>query len=211
MKIAIVGSGNVGSALGKRWAANGHQVIFGSRDPQSEKTQNLIHSMGANAHAGPVRMAATTADVVVFATPWGEATEEAIRSAGDLSGKIVIDATNPLNPGLQGLSLGHTISAGEQVEIWATGARVVKAFNNTGAGNILDPNYNGQAATMFICGDADEAKRVVAELASEIGFDVVDAGSLRMARQLEPLAMLWVHLAYIQGMGPNIAFTLLRR
>jgi 8-hydroxy-5-deazaflavin:NADPH oxidoreductase len=211
MKIAIIGSGNVGSALGKRWAANGHQIIFGSRNPQSEKNQALVKSIGANAHVGPIHLATVNADVVVLATPWGDATEEAIRTAGDLAGKIVIDATNPLNPGLQGLALGHTTSAGEQVAAWATGARVVKAFNTTGANNMLDPNYDGQAATMFLCGDADEAKSVVAGLASEIGFDPVDVGLLSMARELEPLAMLWIHLAYVQGMGRNIALKLLKR
>lgn len=211
MKIAIIGSGNVGSALGKRWAAAGHQVLFGSRDPQSEKLQTLVKTIGPNAYAGSIHMVTVHADVIVLATPWGDATAEAIRSAGDLAGKILIDATNPLNPGLQGLALGLTTSGGEQVAAWAPGARVVKAFNTTGAGNMLDPNYNGQAVTMFICGDADEAKAVVAGLASEIGFDVVDIGLLSMARELEPLAMLWVRLAYVQGLGPNIAFKLLKR
>lgn len=211
MKIAIIGSGNVGKALAKRWAANGHQVIFGSRDPKSEKMQGVLQEIGANVHAGPVHMATVNADVIVLATPWGEATETAIRDAGDLSGKIVVDATNPLNPGLQGLALGYNTSAGEQVAAWAANARVVKAFNTTGAGNMLDPNYGGQAATLFICGDADEAKKVVAGLASEIGFDVVDVGALSMARELEPLAMLWIRLAYVQGLGPNIAFKLLKR
>lgn len=211
MMIAIIGSGHVGKALATRWAAQGHQVIFGSRDPKGEKMQAILHEIGANVHAGPIHLATVNADVVVLATPWGEATEHAIREAGDLSGKIVVDATNPLNPGLQGLALGHNTSAGEQVAAWAANARVVKAFNMTGAGNMLDPNYNGQAATLFICSDADEAKRVVAGLAGEIGFDVVDVGPLRLARELEPLAMLWVHLAYVQGLGPNIAFKLLKR
>ncbi len=209
MKIAIIGSGHVGSALGKRWAMSGHQVIFGSRDPKSAKIQDLAHSIGA--HAGSIHMAANTADVIVLATLWGEATAAAIQAAGDLSSRIVVDATNPLTEGLQGLAIGCTTSAAEQVAEWATGARVVKAFNSTGAGNMLDPNYDGQAATLFICGDADEAKRVVAELAGELGFDVVDVGVLSMARALEPLALLWVRLAYVQGMGPNIAFKLLKR
>src|SRR5262245_43536555 len=107
MMIAIIGSGNVGKALAKRWAAKGHQIIFGSRDPKSEKMRAILHDLGANVHAGPVHIATVNADVIVLATPWGEATEHAIREAGDLSGKIVVDATNPLNPGLQGLALGY--------------------------------------------------------------------------------------------------------
>ncbi|CAN5442804.1 NAD(P)-binding domain-containing protein [soil metagenome] len=211
MKITIIGSGRVGSALGTRWAAKGHQIIFGSRDPKSAKVQTLVQTIGINAHAGPIEIAAQTADVIVLATPWGDATAEAIKAAGDLTAKIVVDATNPIQEGFQGLALGGTTSGAEQVAEWAAGARVVKAFNATGAGNMLDPNYDGQATTLFICGDADEAKRIVTELGTELGFDVIDVGMLFMARTLEPLALLWVRLAYVQGMGPNIAFKLLKR
>jgi predicted dinucleotide-binding enzyme len=116
-----------------------------------------------------------------------------------------------LNPGLQGLALGHTTSAAEAIAQWAQGARVVKAFNSTGANNMLDPNYGGQAASMLICGDDAAAKKVVLDLASELGFDAIDAGALSTARDLEPLAMLWIRLAYVQGLGRNIAFKLLRR
>jgi predicted dinucleotide-binding enzyme len=87
----------------------------------------------------------------------------------------------------------------------------VKAFNTTGAANMLDPNYQGIGLTMFICGDDAEAKEITARLASELGFEVVDAGALKMARYLEPLALLWVNLAYVQGMGPDIGFRLVRR
>ena len=107
--------------------------------------------------------------------------------------------------------MGFTTSVAEQIAAAVSGARVVKAFNSTGAGNMDNPDYDGMAASMFICGDDAPAKQVVAQLAQELGFDVVDAGGLTVARYLEPLAFLWVNQAYVQGEGPNIAFKLLRR
>jgi predicted dinucleotide-binding enzyme len=157
-----------------------------------------------------VAQAAASAEVVVLATPF-DAAEAALRSAGDLSGKIVIDCTNPLTRDVSALTIGHTTSAGETVAALAGAARVVKALNTTGAGNMLDPRYGAEAATMFICGDDAAAKATVTDLVKTLGFDVVDAGPLRQARLLEPLAMLWISLAYAQGQGPNIAFRLMRR
>ena len=206
MRIAIIGTGNVGSALGTRWSQRGHEVVFGSRDPRSEKVQKLSAATGAG--ASNIRDAVTDAAVVVLATPW-DATEESIIAAGDLSGKILLDATNPLQN--MKLALGLTTSGAEQVASWAGNAAVVKAFNSTGAGNMLNPDYAGQKPTMCICGDAAGAKQVVSGLIEEIGFEAVDAGPLTSARYLEPLAGLWITLAYAQGLGPDIAFKLLRR
>ncbi len=107
--------------------------------------------------------------------------------------------------------VGHTTSAGEQVAAWAAGAHVVKAFNSTGAGNMAAPDYGGQKPTMLICGDDAAAKQVVTRLAEELGFEAVDAGPITAARYLEPLAMLWITLAYVRGFGPDIAFKLLKR
>ncbi|MFN7949375.1 MAG: NADPH-dependent F420 reductase [Blastocatellia bacterium] len=210
MKIAIIGAGNVGGNLGKVWAGKGHSVIFGVRDPNSPKVQALIAATGEHAQAASVAEAASSAEVVVLSTPW-PATQEAIQAAGDLAGKIIIDCINPLQPDLSGLSLGHTTSAAEEIARQAPGAKVVKAFNTTGAGNMLDPQYGSLAADMFICGDDAAAKSTVAKLAGDAGFDVVDAGPLSNARLLEPLAMLWIDLALKRGFGTNIAFKLLRR
>lgn len=210
MKIAVIGTGNVGGTLGSRWAQNGHRVIFGSRNPGRPKVQELVQRAGANAHATSVSEAVAQSEVVVLATPWN-ATQEIIQSAGDLQGKVVVDCTNPLAEGLRGLSVGHTISGGELVAEWAVGVRVVKAFNSTGAGNMANPLYDGVAVSMFICGDDADAKAIVSELVSELGFEVVDTGALATARYLEPLAMLWIHLAYVEGYGPDIAFKLLKR
>ena len=210
MKIAVIGTGNVGSTLGTRWAQKGHQVVFGSRDPEGEKVQHLVAGAGPNACAASSGEAASASDIVVFATPWS-VTERAVVSAGDLTGKIVVDCTNPLKPDLSGLDVGFDTSAAEQVAAWTAGARVVKAFNTTGSSIMQDPIYGSEPASMFICGDDAEARRTVARLAEDLGFAVVDVGGLAAARYLEPLAMLWIHLAYAQGHGPNIAFKLMRR
>jgi NADPH-dependent F420 reductase len=210
MKIAIIGAGNVGSTLGKGWAGKGHAVVFGVRDPGNAKVQAAVKATGGAARAARVKEAAAEAEVVVLATPWGAA-QDAISAAGNLSGKIVIDATNPLKPDLSGLAIGYTTSAGEEVARWAAGAKVVKAFNTTGAGNMANPRFGGESASMFICGDDAAAKKTVASLAEALGFQAVDAGPLSQARLLEPLAMLWISMAYAFGQGPNIAFRLLRR
>jgi len=210
VKIAIIGTGNVGAALGRGWSAAGHDVVFGTRDPRGAKVAKLLESAEGNATAAAVGEAVAGAEVVVLATPWN-VSEEVVRSLGDLGGRILVDCTNPLQPDLRGLIVGHTTSAAEQIAGWAGGARVVKAFNSTGSGNMEDPVYDEGAATMFVCGDDPHANGVVADLAQELGFEVVDAGSLGVARLLEPLAMLWINLAYAQGMGPDIAFRLMSR
>jgi NADPH-dependent F420 reductase len=209
MRIAVIGTGHVGAALGQRWAQGGHEVIFGTRDAGSAKVQALLRSAGPTARAASAAEAMAAAEVILLATPWG-ATRETLASAGDLTGKIVVDATNPLGPD-GGLAVGQTTSAGELVASWAPSARVVKAFNSTGAGNMTNSNYGGTRLTMFICGDDPGAKRVVACLAEALGFEAVDAGPLAVARYLEPLAGLWVTLAYRVGLGTDIAFALLRR
>lgn len=210
MRIGMIGAGNVGVALGRRWTAAGHDVMFGVRDPRGANIQRLIGELGPRAFAGSVADAAAMGDVIVLATPFGE-TQRALQAAGAVGGKVLIDCTNPLKPDLAGLSIGHTTSAAEAIHRWAPAARVVKALNITGAGNMLDPRYDGEAATMFICGDDTAAKAVVGGLVRELGFDLVDAGPLTQARLLEPLAMLWISLAIVQGLGPNIAFRLMRR
>ena len=210
MKIGIIGSGNVGGALGKGWARKGHSVIFGVRDTSGSKLLALLKQAGANARSGSVAEAAAFGEVVVFATPWSAA-QDAVRNAGNLSGKIVIDCINPLKADYSGLEVGLTTSGAEQVATWAKGAKVVKMFNTTGANNMENPVYPSGPTTMFYCGDDANAKKAAAQLANDLGFAPVDAGGLAIARLLEPLAMLWIHLALRQGMGRDFAFNLIRR
>jgi NADPH-dependent F420 reductase len=209
MKIAVLGTGNVGATLGSRWARKGHQVLFGTRNPDSEKVQALLESAGENACADSVSEAAARADVVVIAVPW-RVTQATLEAAGDLTGKIVVDCTNPVAPGLQ-LALGTSTSGGEQVAQWARGARVVKAFNTTGWENMAEPLYDGDPTLMLICGDDAAAKSAVAELAESLDFDVVDLGPLDGSRLLEPFALVWIRLAAVQGFGRDFAFKLVKR
>ncbi|MCL4303878.1 MAG: NADPH-dependent F420 reductase [Anaerolineae bacterium] len=209
MKIAMIGTGNVGRALGTGWAKKGHQVIFGSRDPYGEKVREVLAAAGANASAAGITEAGAAAEVIVLATPWN-IMEQIVESLGDLAGKIVVDATNPIGPGFQ-LAVGVTSSGAEQIAGWAKGARVVKAFNTTGWENMADPIYHGQPITMFICGDDAGARAVVTGLAEDLGFEVTDTGPLSTARYLEPLAMLWIHLAMVQKQGRQMAFRIVKR
>lgn len=205
LRIAVLGAGNVGGTLGRIWLTKGHKVAFGVPDPHKSRRE-----IAAGAKIITNKEAAAGADVVVLSVPW-PAVEEAIRNAGDLGNKILIDCTNPLAPDLSGLSPGVTTSAGEMVANWAPKARVVKAFNTIGAANYGNAQFGSQRADGFYCGDDREAKNVAKQLIEEIGLDPVDVGPLKNARLLEPLAMLWIDLAVNQGQGPNHGFKLLRR
>lgn len=209
MKIAVIGTGTVGQALGLGWAKSGHQVTFGTRDPQGEKVTKLLSEAGDQASAASIREAVDAADVVVLALPW-RVTEETIKSIDGWKGKIVVDCTNPIAPGLKS-ALDPSSSGGELVSSWVTGAEVVKAFNSTGAENMADPNYGGQPATMFLCGDSLAAKDTVSQLAQDLGFKAIDAGPLSGARFLEMLALVWIYLTNQPGLNRNIAFRLLQR
>jgi len=212
MKIAIIGAGNVGGALGANWASKGHDVVFGVRDPKVEKTQKLVSAIGGRAKAVTPTEAAAAGDFIVLSTPW-PATEAAIRSMGSLKGKIVLDATNPLTRGPDGIGLeiGHAISGGEKVQGWAAGASVFKTLNTTGFGNMANPVFEGVKSVMFVAGDDAAIKPKVIALVGDLGFKVIDAGPLRNARLLEAHAMLWIDLALVRGQGRDFAFGILRR
>jgi predicted dinucleotide-binding enzyme len=207
MRIGIVGSGNVGATLGRRFAEAGHAVAFGTRRPESEEMRDLARIPGARVTSQ--LDAAQSSEAVLLATPW-QATATILSGLGNLAGKIVLDCTNPLLANLEGLELGTTTSAGEQVAAWAPGARVVKIFNTIGYNIMANPAFPGGPATAFYCGDDAAAKSSARDLAASIGFDPLDAGPLRQARVLEPLALLWISLAF-GGQGREIAFRLMKR
>jgi hypothetical protein len=204
MRIAVIGAGNVGQAIGKKWASAGHTVRYGVRNPSDAKNSGLPVASVADA--------ARDAEVVLIATPW-PATEAAIRAAGDLSGKLVLDATNPLTMGPDGLALalGHTTSAGEMVGGWAKGAAVFKTLNQSGFANLGDTSRYPQKPVMFYAGDDQQRRGEVAALLGDLGFEAVDAGPLKNARLLEPHAMLWIDLAMKRGQGRDFAYALVRR
>jgi predicted dinucleotide-binding enzyme len=207
MNIGIIGMGQVGGTLGRRWAAAGHAVVFGARDPGNAKAQ--AEAKAAGARVTSVREAATGAEVVVLAVPWG-GYREALAAAGDLAGKVLLDCTNPLTADLSALEVGTTTSAGEQVARAARGARVVKIFNTTGAGNMANPRYGDTPVTMLYAGDDPAAKAAAAGLARDLGFDPVDLGPLTAARLLEPFGLVWITLAF-GGLGTDFALNIVRR
>lgn len=210
MKIAVFGAGSVGGALGKRLASAGHEIHFGVTNPKSEKTEKLVAEIGAQ--AGSVSEAATDANVILLATPWN-AVEDALRNAGNLQNKIIVDCTNPMAMGANGLSLtvGFNTSGAEQIAAMVPSAHVVKAFNQTGFANMENPGFGNQRSVMFICGDDAASRSTVCKLSEDVGFETIDAGKLSVARLLEPLAMLWVHLAFSTDLKRDFAFALLRR
>lgn len=200
----MIGAGNVGMALGGAFAKQGHHVAFGVPNPADKKYAALKPVAPAEA--------AAHAEVIVLATPW-PATKDAVAGLGDLSAKIVIDCTNPIgmSDGALTLAIGHDTSAGEQVAQWARGASVFKAFNTIGAANMGDLSGFPVQPVMFVAGDDAAQKPIVMKLAEEIGFAPVDAGPLRIARLLEPLAMLWIDQALYRGAGQDFAFAIVRK
>ena len=206
MKIGILGAGRVGGTLGRLWTSQGHQVMFGVRDPQGPKMQALLADTGPAAQVGSPTEAVAFGDVVLLAISWAGA-RAVIEQAGPWNDKILIDATNRLTPP----SPDDAPSAAEDVARWAKGARVVKAFNATGSVNMTAAPYGAQKVDIFLCGDDAQAKAVVADLIASSGFDPVDCGPLANASLVESLAKLWMQLASTMGNGPNIAFKLVHR
>ena len=202
MTIAILGTGSVGSALGPRFAAAGHTVVYGSRQPGRDDVRALVAETGPSAWAALPADAVPEADVVVLATPW-EATEALARSL-DLAGKTVLDTTNPLS--FPDLALVVETSAGEMVQSWAPDAHVVKAFSTVGANVMADTDFPGDARpVLFVAGDDDGAKAKALALAEALGFEGVDAGGIVRSRALEQLAVLWVGQAMAQGRDHALA------
>lgn len=206
--LAIIGAGNVGMALGRALTRRGEPVLFGVPEPQ--KYAAAVAALGARARLTTTGDALAASDLVILAVPYA-ATAPIAQSLPDWQGKVLVDASNPLAPGLAGLTLGTTTSGAEQLAQLARGARVVKAFNSTGAENMGDAAYGGHLPVMPVCGDDAQARTRVMALATLIGFEAVDMGPLHAARYLEPFAMTWIHLALRQGMGRDFAFGLLRR
>lgn len=209
MRIGIIGPGKMGTGLARLWSAKGHDVMLGSRD--ASRGAEVAQPLGANVRGGSIADAAAFGDVLVLATPWGGA-RESIQAAGNLQGKVVVDVTNPLKADdSMALAVGGDSSGAEQVQQWAEGAHVVKAFN-TVFQQILHagPPSGPQLPAVFCCGDDAAAKETVLGLVREAGFDAVDAGPLQASRQVEPMAVLVIRLGYGQGLGTGTSFALYR-
>jgi 8-hydroxy-5-deazaflavin:NADPH oxidoreductase len=208
MKISILGAGNVGMALARALLRAGLPVTIGVPDPA--RHAEAVAALGPQATLTSSDEAAARGELVILAVPYAAALAIA-QSRSDWEGRVLVDATNPLAPGLSGLILGTSTSGAEQIAERARGARVVKAFNTTGAENMADSHYVQGQPMMPVAGDDAAARQQVLALATLVGFDAVDMGPLSAARYLEPLAMVWIHLAFKQGQGRRFAFARLRR
>jgi predicted dinucleotide-binding enzyme len=214
MKIGILGTGEVGQAMGRGFVSRGHDVKMGSRDAGNAKAQAWAKQAGAKASVGTFADAAKFGDAIALCTLWS-ATQQIIELAGpkNFEGKIVLDVTNPLGhePGEPpSLAIGHTDSGGEQVQRWLPGAKVVKAFNTVGNAHMVDPQFPGGPPDMFIGGNDADAKKIVSDICKSFGWATIDVGGIEGSRLLEPMCILWVQYGIKNGTW-NHAFKLLRK
>lgn len=208
-KIGLLGTGRMATTLARIWVDKGHTLVLGSRNPETARAR--LGALADQVKVTDFADACADADIVVIAVPF-HAVAEVLGACGDLTGKIVLDTTNPLSAGTDRLAVGPETSAAEEIARLAKGAHVIKAMNGVFWKNLRDPVLtNGTRLSMFYCGDDDSSKSTVAELALQLGFDPIDCGPLPRARILESLALLWARLAFEQGMGTDIAITLVRR
>ena len=200
-RIAIIGTGNVGKALGPAFEQAGHDVAYGVRDPADPKHAD------AGLAVRSARDAAHWAEIVVLAVNWAQV-DKALADCGDIDEKILIDCTNPLTFGAEGISLaiGFDTSGGEIIASKAK-ANVVKTLNHVGSPVMESAHRFATPPIQFVCGEDAQAKRIVSGLLRDIGFAPIDYGGIENSRKLEPLAMLWIDQAYKHGMKLTNALT----
>jgi predicted dinucleotide-binding enzyme len=200
VRIAVLGSGQVGQALARGWGRHGHDVVIGTR-------QSAVEDFAVAPPAEAVR----AADLVVLAVQGAAAVDLVSSLAPELDGRVLVDATNPLQmgEGWPTLFVGTTDSLGEQVQRAAPGARVVKAYNTVGNALMVDPDLPGGPPTMCIAGDDPDAKQQITELLENTGWEVADLGGIAASRWLEAMCMAWVAYGATHGTW-NHAFKLLR-
>lgn len=209
MKIGILGTGNLGEALTKALSKKTYHVMLGSRD--TEKAMEIAGGIDHYAKGATLANTIHYGEVIILTVPY-KAVEETIRNTDNFRGKIVIDATNPVVfENLPDLAFGHTTSAAEQIAKMLPEAKVVKAFNTAFTETYTYTSFGPNEASMFYCGDDDDAKAVVKKIITDIDLDPVDCGPLQSARLIEPMAALLIRLGVNMGLGREIAFKLLKR
>ncbi len=205
MKIAIIGTGNVGGSLTKGWAKAGHKILLGVRDLEDEKVKELAN-FHENISIHSVREAAQKAEVILLAAI-PQATKEIAESMGDVSEKILIDAMNSI--GKKPEPFADTFDA---LKAWTNAKAIVKCFNSTGFENMLNPIYEGVGIDMFMAGNSEKGKATARQLALDLGFaNCYDFGGDDKVQLLEQFALAWINLAIMQGQGRGIAFKVLER
>ena len=206
--IAVIGTGDVAGALGPEFAAQGHTIVYGSRNPSRDDVRALVARTGNAASATTPAESVAGADIVVMAVP-GTAVEAVTRSLGDLSGKIIIDPTNAIDRSNNGyLVLVYSTSTAEIIQGAAPGAYVVKAFNTLNWRTMVDPDSSGGPVSIPLVGDNAAAKARVAELVEGMGLEAIDLGPLRYARYVEGMLLVWIHNRYGGGDGPAFDYHL---
>ena len=210
MKLAVIGSGNIGKSIGSWAAASGYEVIFSARNLQV--AQEAAKAAGHNSRSASISDAVKEAGMVLLAVPYRAALELLVEIKPLLKGKILIDPTNALNADYSGLALGFTTSAAEEIAKIVPETKVIKAFNTIFASIFASQNpvIKGNTISIFYAGDDKDAKAEVAGLISSLGFDAVDSGPLSASRMIEPLALLNISLGYGLGHGTSIGFTFVR-
>ena len=190
--IAIIGTGDVAGALGPEFAALGHTVVYGSRNPDRDKVRALVERTGDNASAALQPEAAAMGDIVVLAVP-GRLVEQVTRSLGDLSGKIIIDPTNPLIR--EDGEFRHAVetSNGEIIQTAAPDAHVVKAFSTMNWMTMVDPDRTGGPVSVPMVGNSSKAKKKVAEIITAMDLEPIDLGDIENARWVEGMLILWIN------------------
>jgi len=207
MRIGILGSGLMGGKLGTVWARAGHEVVF-SYSRSKEKLNKLEREARGKARAGTPTEAANDADVLLLAVHWSRI-DDVLKQAGDLSGKVIVSCSLPMNADDTDLVIAHTSSGAEELAKKVPKARVVSAFGTVPSEVLFDVFEARRKATrpsLLYCGDDSRGKKIAAELIRDVGFDPVDAGPLRIARYTEPFALLVARLAYEGKGGPELAY-----
>lgn len=207
MRIGILGSGLMGAKLGTIWARAGHEVVF-SYARSEQKLKKLSRDAKGKARAGTPGEAAQKADAVLLAVHWSRV-DDVLRQAGDLSGKVIVTCSLPMNADDTGLIIAHTSSGAEALAKQAPKARVVSAFGTVPSEvlfGVFEARHKARRPSLVYCGDDAKSKAIAAELIHDVGFDPVDAGPLRIARYMEPFTLLIAQLAYEGDEGPELAY-----
>src|SRR3984893_18397674 len=212
MRIGILGSGLMGAQLGTIFARAGHEVVF-SYSHSERKLKRLAREAEGDARAGTPREAALDADALLLAVHWSRV-NDVLRQAGDLSGKVIITCSLPMNANDTALAVAHTSSGAETLAKKVRKADVVSAFSTVPSEVLFDvfrrKRRTLRRPSLLYCGDDRGAKKIAARLIRDVGFEAVDAGLLRIARYLEPFALAMAQLAYEGDEGPEIAYRIER-